>query len=119
MRRFLGFTGRRAGPAATADAFVLPSTHEGLPLSLLEAQAARVPVVGSTIPGILEVVQDGQNGFVVPADDFRGYADRLQVLFENRALRDGMTSAAAEQVSRNYSFTTLENRVFSIYQTLI
>ena len=69
--QFLGF--RRDGPdlLRAADVFLLPSTHEGLPLSVLEAQAAHVPVIGAPIPGILEVVEDGMTGFVVPADRSR------------------------------------------------
>lgn len=117
--RFLGFRQDAPELLQAADAFVLPSTHEGLPLSVLEAQAARVPVVGSTIPGILEVVEDGKTGFVVPADDFIGYADRLQTLFQNHALRNQLTEAAAAQVSREHSWSTLEDRVFEVYRSLI
>jgi len=117
--RFLGF--RKDAPALlqAADAFVLPSTHEGLPLSILEAQACRVPVVGSDIPGIREVVEDGTTGFVVPADNPQGYADRLAALFENGPLRRALTEAARRQVDREYSFLNLEDRVFGIYHSLM
>jgi glycosyltransferase involved in cell wall biosynthesis len=116
--RFLGF--RRDGPVLlqAADAFVLPSTHEGLPLSILEAQACRVPVVGSDIPGIREVVDDGKTGFVVPAGDHEGYADRLATLHRHASVRDRLTEAAQRQVVRDYSFAALEERMFSIYRSV-
>jgi glycosyltransferase involved in cell wall biosynthesis len=101
-----------------ADAFVLPSTHEGLPLSLLEAQACRVPVVGSDIAGIREVVEDGETGLLVRADDFQGLADRLSTLFRQDSVRDRLTDSARRQVLRDYSFDALEKKVFSIYESL-
>jgi glycosyltransferase involved in cell wall biosynthesis len=51
---------------ATADVFVLPSREEGLPITLLEAMAAELPVVATDIPGISEVVQEGKTDHLVP-----------------------------------------------------
>lgn len=115
--RFLGY--RSDGPALfqLADAFLLPSTHEGLPLSILEAQAARVPVLGAPIPGIAEVVEDGQTGFIVAADDHQGYADRLEQLFRNPDLRDKLVARAAARVPA-YSLEAFERRMFQIYDAL-
>jgi glycosyltransferase involved in cell wall biosynthesis len=117
--RFLGFRKDAPDLLQASDAFVLPSTHEGLPLSVLEAQATRVPVIGSTIPGITEVVEDGRTGFTVPADDAIGYADRLQALFADRSLRQTITDAAARRVSQEHAWTTMEERIFGIYRSLI
>jgi len=117
--RFLGFRKDAPDLLQASDAFVLPSTHEGLPLSVLEAQATRVPVIGSTIPGIKEVVEDGQTGFTVPADAANGYADRLQTLFSNQSLREKITAAAATRVSQEHAWTTMEERVFGIYRSLM
>ena len=63
-----------------ADFFLLPSTREGLPLSVLEAQASRVPVLAAPTAGVPEVIQDGQTGFLIPADDADGYACRIEQL---------------------------------------
>ena len=116
--RFLGF--RRDVPdlLRSADAFILPSTHEGLPLSVLEAQACRVPVIGSDIPGMLEVITDGQTGFVVPADDPSGYADKLEKLSHDHALRARITDAAWNQVTRQNAWSTFEEGVFDLYRTM-
>jgi glycosyltransferase involved in cell wall biosynthesis len=116
--RFLGFRADAPEILRAADAFLLPSATEGLPLSLIEAQASRVPVIGSSIPGILEVVADGKTGFIVPADDAVGYADRIQLLVERRELRHELADAAAAQVRREYDWSTLEERMFRIYRSL-
>jgi len=117
--RFLGFRWDSPLLLQAADAFLLPSTLEGLPLSVLEAQAAHVPVVASTIPGVREVVEDGRTGFLIPADDFVGYAARLEDLFRNNGLRQRITAAAAALVASKYNWEALEQRVFQIYETLV
>ncbi|MFN2588993.1 MAG: glycosyltransferase family 4 protein [Actinomycetota bacterium] len=68
---------------ARADAFVLPSWGEGLPNALVEAMAMGLPVVVSDAGAMAEVVEDGVNGFVVPARDARALADKMAYLIEN------------------------------------
>jgi len=65
------FTGRKEGEDLiseykSAHLFVLSSTSEGQPLSLLEAQAAALPIVATNVGGIPEIVKDGMNGLLVP-----------------------------------------------------
>ena len=70
-----------------ADFFLLPSTNEGLPLSILEAQATKVPVLAAPTAGIPEIVRDAETGFLIPATDAPGYAHRIRVFArESRAL---------------------------------
>ena len=116
--RLLGF--RPDGPdlLRAADVLLLPSTHEGLPLTILEAQAAGIPVVASTIPGVMEVVEDGKTGFTVHADDSAGYARAIAALYESPSLRVELTAAACDQVNREYSWTSFETRMFEIYRSL-
>ncbi len=82
VRRRLGdrvrFIGRRSaaevrGLLADARALVVPSIYEGMPLVILEAMEAGVPVIASAVSGIPEVVVDGETGWLVPPED----ADRL------------------------------------------
>jgi glycosyltransferase involved in cell wall biosynthesis len=66
----VAFLGRREDVAdlmSAADAFVMSSFYEGLPLVLLEAQACELPVVATRVGGIAEAVEDGATGFLVPA----------------------------------------------------
>jgi glycosyltransferase involved in cell wall biosynthesis len=59
------------------DLFVLPSLKEGLPYTLLEAAAARVPIVASRVGGVPEIIQDGINGYLAPPDDADALADTI------------------------------------------
>jgi glycosyltransferase involved in cell wall biosynthesis len=101
---FLGRCGapRVAGLLAGAAALVVPSTYEGMPLVVLEAMAAGVPVVASRVSGIPEVVLDGETGWLVPAEDPGALASALaEVLAEpGEAKRRG--EAGRQRVAERY-----------------
>lgn len=71
-------TGRLADLAKKIDLFVLSTNYEGLPLVLAEAMAAGLPVIGSDVPGVDEVIDDGVNGYLVPRGDWRSLADKME-----------------------------------------
>jgi len=116
--RFLGF--RADGPdlLRAADVFLLPSGHEGLPLSIIEAQSAGIPVVGSTIPGVRELVEDNVTGFVVDPEDVDGYADRIARLITDADLRARITSAARQKAIAESDWSMFEAKMFGIYEAL-
>jgi glycosyltransferase involved in cell wall biosynthesis len=101
------------------DFFLLPSTCEGLPLSILEAMATRVPVLAAPIAGIREVVADGTTGFLIPAGDADGYARRLEQLLANPDLANRVAAAAYEHATREYSWSTYSGRIVELYQDVL
>lgn len=66
-----------------ADCFIFPSLQEGLPVSLMEAMAAKVPVICSRIRGNVDLVTDGREGILVEPMDVEGYAEAVLWLKEN------------------------------------
>ncbi|HVT59824.1 MAG TPA: glycosyltransferase family 4 protein [Thermoanaerobaculia bacterium] len=81
----VAFLGRQAAPAVRgllqgAAALVVPSIYEGMPLVVLEAMEAALPVVASRVAGIPEVVEDGTTGWLVPPEDPRRLAAALAEL---------------------------------------
>ena len=80
-----------------ADVFILPSLSEGLPLSIIEAMAMKKPVIGSMVGGILELIEDYENGFLIPPNDPESLADALLKLSENSSLRESMGSAGRKK----------------------
>lgn len=68
---------RVRGLLSGAAALVVPSTYEGMPLVVLEAMEAGLPVVASRVSGIPEVVEDGKTGWLVPPEDPRALAGAL------------------------------------------
>jgi glycosyltransferase involved in cell wall biosynthesis len=73
----LGYRADASRYLAVADALVLPSMNEGLPIVVLEALRAGVPVVGSAIPEIAEAVDKGRAGLLFAADDSAQLADAI------------------------------------------
>ncbi len=86
------------------DLFVLPSCTEGLPNVVLEAFAARVPVVATAVGGTPEAVEDGVNGYLVPPGDAGPLADRIARLVSDPAARQAMGDAGRRRVAKEFSF---------------
>ena len=97
-----------------ADLFLLPSTNEGLPISILEAQAAGVPVLAAPTAGVPEVVIDGETGFLIPANDAAGYADAVARLLESPQHRKRITDNAREQILRVYTWEAYGRRMLEL-----
>ena len=84
------------------DVFCLPSVHEGLPLTILEAMAAGIPVVGSDVLGINEVIVDGSNGLLFAPGNAEELAERLILALTNQTLSNQLSSAGRDFVVQNY-----------------
>jgi glycosyltransferase involved in cell wall biosynthesis len=69
-----------------ADAFCLTSFKEGLPISMLEAMSIGLPVVGTNVPGIRDVIIHGQNGFLVDLGEYMGLKEALFKILSNKQL---------------------------------
>jgi glycosyltransferase involved in cell wall biosynthesis len=101
-----------------ADAVILPSTNEGLPLTLLEAQASGTPVLAAPTAGVPEIISDGETGFLVAADDPAGYARRLAELFRNPALAQSLAENALARVRAEHNAEEMFRRLEAIYQAI-
>ena len=99
--KFLGFRPDPQSFLLQAGVFVLPSRFEGMPNALLEAMAAGLAVVVTDAsPGPLEVVEDGVNGFVVPADNSQALTAVLEKLAANPALRERLGLSARQTLEQ-------------------
>jgi glycosyltransferase involved in cell wall biosynthesis len=87
-----------------ADINVLPSFYEGLPLTILEAMASKLPTVASSVGGIPEAIEDGVSGMLVPPGDPQRLAAALSVLVRNVAMRERIGSAARARVLQHFDF---------------
>lgn len=79
---------------AGSDLLVMPSTYEGFGIVYLEAMSFGLPAVGTTAGGAREIIQDGENGLLVPPDDPAALARCLTMLHEDRNLLDQMSASA-------------------------
>jgi glycosyltransferase involved in cell wall biosynthesis len=90
-----------------ADAFVLASRSEAFPNSVVEAMAAALPVVACAVGGLLELVDSGRTGLLVPADDPAAMRDALEWLIVHPARATGLGAAAREAICQRYSFARM------------
>jgi glycosyltransferase involved in cell wall biosynthesis len=117
--RFLGFRGDGPDLLRAAEFLLLPSTHEGLPFSVLEAQASRTAVLAAPTAGVPEAIADGDTGFLIPAPDPAGYARRLEALLENPGLYRHVTEQALTTVRRDYNWATFCQRIHDLYGEIL
>ncbi len=98
--RFLGALGRNEVLRLfrAADASVLSSAWENFPHTLVEALAVGTPVVATAVGGVPEIVADGENGLLVPADDPAALAAALRRVLGDAELRERLRAAAAPSV---------------------
>jgi glycosyltransferase involved in cell wall biosynthesis len=115
MVRFLGT--RRDLPRLfrAMDLFVHPSLWEGLPLTLLMAMGARLPVVGTRVSGVTEVIADGENGRLVPPGDPQALAGAILELYRRPELRSHLSEAAHKTVAAGYSQEAMLGRLERLY----
>jgi len=83
---------------------VNPSYSEGLPTSVLEACAAGCAVVATDVGGTNEIVLDGSTGFLVKPGDRQALTDRVNLLLENKSMRDTLGKNAKAYVMDNFSW---------------
>ena len=86
-----------------AACFVLPSRHEPFGIVVLEAMAARAPVIATAVGGVPEFVTDGVNGRLVPGNDVNAMAKALQDLLVNRASQTQIDSGHATAFAHDWS----------------
>ena len=115
---FLGFRKDRLALLKGFDVFVLASRLEGIPRCLMEAMAARVPVIASDIPGCIDLVIDQETGILFPVNDVHALAEKMRELAVNHVLRDSLSKAAREFIERNFSATRMAREYESLYLSL-
>lgn len=104
---------------AISDLFVLPSLYEGMSNALLEAMAARVPVLVTDVDGTRELVTHKETGFVVPAGDASALANALKTMLDDPQKGERMAEAGYEHVARHFSAETTLNQHLDLFQTLL
>ncbi|HET9345136.1 MAG TPA: glycosyltransferase family 4 protein [Candidatus Limnocylindrales bacterium] len=102
------------------DAFVLPSRFgEGMPMVLLEAMVREIPVVSTPVEGIVEVVDDGVNGELVPVDDRHALANRLAELASDPARRARLAAAGRATVLDRFTTGAMARGIERVYDELV
>ncbi len=116
---FLGTRNDVPSLYAAFDIYCLSSRYEGLPLTLLEAMSASVPVIGTDVMGIAEVITQNHNGLLVPDDSCAHLAAAITVLYDDGPMRQRLSMNGLRFVKDNYLLETSVNRYKDVFRELI
>lgn len=116
---FKGIIGDVAEVIKKLDLFILPSCkREGLGIALIEAMAAGVPVIGTNIGGIPEVIKDRENGFLVEPGSSKALADVINYALENQDKVRAVGKNGYQSVKGKFSQKTMIDNIENLYQEL-
>lgn len=113
--KFLGFREDVEELLKIMDVFVLSSLSEGLPLSLIEAMANKVPVVCTRVGGMPEVITHGLHGFLVEPKDPESMAVHILEIIRNKSLSRCLAENAYNRFSREHTIEEMVSRYQNIY----
>jgi glycosyltransferase involved in cell wall biosynthesis len=97
------------------DVFALSSVHEGVPIAVIEAMAAGLPVVATDCGSLRDMIGDGEQGFIVPVGSSEQLAQRLTLLADDPALRLRLGRSARERAEQEFRIEETARR----YQALL
>lgn len=113
MVTFAGYMSQDAVAEALAgaDALVLPSFAEGVPVTLMEAMASGLPVLATRVGGISELVEDGVSGYLVPPGNVEALTRRMRDLLDDVSLREQLGIAGRAKVATEFNQQTEAGRL--------
>lgn len=119
LKQFVIWPGRRNDipiVLAASDIFVLPSFHmEGIPRVLLEAASMQLPIITTNISGCNDVVEDGVNGFLIPAHDSDTLVEMISRLIEQPDLRRSFGRASRRFAQERFDLSIIADQTCDTY----
>jgi glycosyltransferase involved in cell wall biosynthesis len=104
---------------AASDVFVLSSNWEGNPLAVMEAMAAGLPVIGTAVGGVPELVESGQHGILVKPGDDAAFADAMRILLNDFDKRVAMARAARVHAREAFDVDQMVRGYSAIYESAL
>lgn len=101
------------------DLYLLTSETEGMPNSLLEAMACRLPVIATKIGGVVDIVESGRNGILVPPGDVSALRDAILSLLSYPSERERLAVEAYRTIRENYYIEAVASRYADLYRSLL
>lgn len=101
---------------AASDVFILISRWEGLPLTILEAMRAGLPVIASDVGGVAEAVQDGETGYLIKRDATGLLVERLGLLLADAEMRRRMGEAGRLRYESDFTFSLMLDKTIAVYE---
>ncbi|MCA9066044.1 MAG: glycosyltransferase family 4 protein, partial [Planctomycetaceae bacterium] len=117
--RLAGTRSDIASLLAAADVCLLSSISEGIPLTIIEAMAARLPVVATAVGGIPEMIEHGVTGYLARAGDEDSLANHLLQLHRNPLLREKMGQTSERKAQQQFSLDGMIQQYREVYREML
>ena len=115
----LGFINNPQDVYANSHLGILLSTHEGMPLNILEAFSAGLVFISYDIPGVDEVIKSGYNGYLIETHNDNEVLNTIKKLHENRDLILQMSKNANNEYNKKYSLQTMAEKTLDVYNQIL
>ena len=102
----------------TADAYILPSYIEGVPISILEAMSYGLPIISTRVGGIPEIVSEGKNGLLFDAGDKKSMKECIDIMLENKDMRTAMGENSSKMCKEHLP-DHVSNQLEALYRSLL
>lgn len=117
--QFLGFRRNVYDYLAHCDALLMPSLHEGLPYTLLEAMALGVPILASRVGGLAEVLQDEVTALLVAPRDANAIAQAIRRLYDDQQTRQSLGRECRRLHEAKYSLKAMIHSYLGLYRAVL
>jgi glycosyltransferase involved in cell wall biosynthesis len=114
---FFGSTGNIKQILANTDIFVLSSRYEGLPISIIEAMSASLPIIAARVGGVPELIDEGVNGYIFKSGDWKNLKKKIKIYQENNTLIEkhgGKSRLIYEKKFRLNNMKTLVENIYNV-----
>lgn len=116
--RLLGFRNDVVDIYKASDIFAFPSLREGLPVSLMEAMAAGLPIICSRVRGNTDLIENGKGGYLVQPNDANEFKSKMIKLIDNSELRKDMISYNLAKVKK-YDTKAILEKMNILYSNIL
>ncbi len=117
--RLLGYRKDIKNLLSISNVFTLPSLDEGMPMALLEAASASVPVVTTAVGDIPKLIIDGESGLVIPVEDPVLLAKAIQEIWQGPELAKKFAVSAFKRMTERYSNRVMGEKYSKLYRSLL
>lgn len=101
-----------------SDLFVLPSRYEGLPVSILEAMASKLPIIASNISGSKDLITNDENGLLFESEDYEELAKKILYLYNNKEIRENLAKNTYNFV-QDFDISVMAKNYYKVYKNYL
>lgn len=116
---FAGVSAEMPAVYGAMDLLIMPSLSEGLPMTMLEAMAAGIPVMATPVGDIPKVIIDGESGFVFASGNVEALIEKIQMIYDRRDMLREVAICGQQIVRADYSSVQMANEYRKIYSLVL